>query len=461
VRVVKIFVVLTVVMVPACSVRAAEDTPFSSTLTFSEFCGKVIGYYPKLKQQNADIALAVARKLEAISGFLPRVRGEASLTKGDDPVYVFGTLLRQNSFHGDDLELSRLNTPRPRSNYGFSVTGEMPIFDALQAISRTRSASLKVEAAKYGDEFVKTEAILVAIEAYLKAVALEKVLRSAEEVASDSETDIKQAEELKEKGMILGADYYSARVMFGGVVQTRNRLAREKQAMHAVMNILMGRDPLDVFEITGDLESPSADERPIGEWFDEALRSRRDLLAAAKAVEAQDAEVRREKYTVLPRINAFGSLEEDTHSLDSNGGQNYMMGLKAQMDLYDPSYPSRVKAAEETLRKLKYDKTMLEDAIKKDLSEEFSRYNAAQDNASVLRGMYEDGAEAVKLMMPLYREGRKSIADLIEMRQAYLGAAKGYYGLLSEAEASRSRMLFLSGQLGEESAWDIAERIGE
>lgn len=439
----------------------AEEAKAPNELTFKTFYTEVLAYYPKLKKEDADVALAIARKMQAVSGFLPRVQALASVTTGDDPVYVFGTLLRQNAFHEDDFATSRLNTPRSRANYSFSLTGEMPIFDALQTISRTRTATLTAEAAKNEEKFVRTEAFLVATDIYVRTMALEKVLSLAEKVTGDSEADIKQAQDLKEKGVIFGADYFSARMMFGGVSRMRNRLFREKQSLHVLMNILMGREPLGEFELAGGLKDISDDDRPLQDWFDEAESSREDLLAADKAVKAQAAEVDREKYTILPKISAFGSIEEDTHSLDSNGGQNYIMGFKGTMDLCDPSYPARIKAAQETLRKLEYDKLMLKDAIKRDLSEEFSRYQAARDNASIVKSMFEDGTEAIKLMAPLYSEGRKSIADLLEIRSSYLNAASGYYGLLAERDTSRVRMLFLSGKLNEEEMTEASERIGE
>lgn len=457
----KITLVVAVLVLGARSSCAEEAGAPAEKITFKRFYEEVLAYYPKLKKQDADVALAIARKLQAVSGFLPRMQGTASVTTGDDPVYVFGTLLKQNSFHDDDFATSRLNTPRPRANYSFALQGEVPIFDALQTASKVRSTALLVEAAKDDDEFVRAEALLVAAEVYLRAAALEKLLLLTGEVSRDSEADIKQAEDLKDRGMILGADYYSARVVFGSVNRLKNDLAREKEAVHILMNILMGREPMGRFELAGTLKEAGELERPLETWFDEALKSRQDLSAIEKAVMAQAAEVRREKFTILPRVSAFGSVEEDTHSLDSNGGQNYMMGFKGTMDLYDPSYPSRIKAAEESLRKLEYDRTILKDSIKKDLADEFARYSSVRDNTPVVRGMYEDGGEAVKLMAPLYREGRKSIADLLEIRLAYLDAARGYYSLLADTEASLAKMYFLSGKLDEERMAETAQRIGD
>jgi hypothetical protein len=64
-------------------------------------------------------------------------------------------------------------------------------------------------------------------------------------------------------------------------------------------------------------------------------------------------------------------------------------------------------------------------------------------------------------MLPLYREGRKSIADLLQIRASYLDVAKGYYTLSTDTRASWTRLLFLSGDLDEPRMNEVVSSIGE
>ncbi|PIY82600.1 MAG: hypothetical protein COY78_05725 [Candidatus Omnitrophica bacterium CG_4_10_14_0_8_um_filter_44_12] len=440
---------------------AAEETPFSRLLTFKDFYQKVLAYYPKLKQQDVNVNLAIARKLQAVSGFLPRFQGVTSVTRGDDPVYVFGSLLRQERFTQDNFALSSLNSPRPLTNYNFSIEGQIPIFDAFQTISRIRSAKLQIDSARFDESFTKMEAFLVASEAYLRAVAIEKLLATVTEVSKASEEDIKQAEDLKEKGLILGADFFAAKVMAGKISQLENQLTQEKQAAHILLNILMGEDPFRIFEINGKLAETPQETKTLESWFADAYKSRPDLASLDKTIQAQTIEVSREKSTALPRVDGFGAGSVDTHKLSSDGGQNYIVGVKATVDLFDPSYSSRVRGQKETLKKLESDKTILKDTIAKDLANEYAHYQTVQDNLPVTQKMLEDAKQAVDLMLPLYREGRKSIVDLLQIRASYLDVAKGYYTLATDTKASRTRLLFLSGELDEPRMNELACSIGE
>lgn len=440
---------------------AADEISPLKPLTFKEFYQKVVAYYPKLKQQDASVNLAIARKLQAVSGFLPRIQGVTSVTRGDDPVFVFGSLLHEGAFTSDNFDLDRLNTPRPHTTYNASLVAQMPIFDAFQTISNVRSARLQIDSARFDESFAKMEAFLVAAEAYLRAVAVDKLLTTVNEVSDASAGDIKQAEDLKDKGLILGADFYSAKVMHGNITQLKNQLMQEKLAAHILLNILMGQDPLKPFEIQDNLAESRQDPKQLQSLLEQAYKFRPDLAAIDKTIQAQGMEVSREKSTFLPRLDAFGEVRDDTHNFKSSGGQNYIVGLKAHMDLFDPSYSSRVRISKETLKKLESDKIILKDQITRDLANEYAHYQTVQDNLPVTQKMLDDAKQAVDLTLPLYREGRKSIADLLQIRTSYLNVAKGYYALATDTKASWTRLLFLSGQLDEPRMNEVVKSIGE
>ncbi len=438
---------------------AETGQPVREPLTFKNFYRKVLAYYPKLKQQNANVNLAIANKLTAVSGYLPRLQGVTSLTNGNDPVYVFGSLLRENRFTADNFALSSLNTPDPHTTYNASILGQFPIFDAFQTINRVRSAKLKVDSARDEESFTKMEALLVSVEAYLRAIAIDKLLANVEEVSQASEGDIKQAQDLKTKGLILGADFYAAKVMYGNINQLKNQLIQEKQAAHILLNILMGEEPLNPITIQGSLAEDVKDTQELKNWLEAAYKSRPDFAALGKTIKAQEFEVSREKATILPRVDSFGEARQDANSFRFDGGESYIVGLKAQMDLFDPAYSSRVKASKETLKKLQYDNVILKDRITKDLTDEYAHYEASWDNFPVISAMLDDAKQAMELTLPLYHEGRKSIADLLQIRDSYLNVVRQYYTLTIDTRTSWTRLLYLSGQLDETKLAEIEKRL--
>lgn len=478
----------------AKSLAAGEAFAEDHVVTFTEFYTKVLRYYPRLRQESTKVEMAIARKMQAAAGFWPRLSGAVTITSGDDPVYVFGTLLRQEAFTQANFALDSLNSPRHQENYNFSLQAEMPLFDAFQTIWRVKSGNLRLKAAYETESFTRMEAFLVAADAYLRALTVEELITRTAEVLNDSEEDLKQAADLKEKGVILGADFFAAKVRQGSFRKAYNELIRQHQASLILLNILMGEDPFQPITIQGHLDQQhepraqakprpegdlardsghgqvaldrtsfdvsSTEDKSLAQWLSTAFTSRPDLIALEKEHQVQEMEVKREKASFLPRLSLFGTAQEDRHDLGDSGGKNFLVGIKGEVDFFDPTYKGRVHESQAFLRKAERDREILRDTIANDLTQEYSRRQTSADNFTFNRQLVADAREAVNLTRPLYREGRKSIVDLMAVREAYLNVAVDHCRLELELKSSALRLLFLSGQLDEAALQKLAQEIG-
>lgn len=438
----------------------AQTKEQPSQIDFNEFCGRVIEYYPKLKARNADVEVAIAKKMQAAAGFFPRIQATAVYTDSDDPVYVFGTLLKQGSFSQSHFAIDSLNNPRARSNFNFAIKAQIPLFDAFQTILRVKSAKLGLNAAKDMEAFTKQEAILIAQDAFVHALVLEKLYFVINEVVDASQLDIKKAQDLKEKGMVLGADFYTAKVMHGNFLRIRNELTRQKRAMAMLLNILMGADPGKEITLKGELKSLQLAPVQTQALIDDAYKNRLDYASLSTQLQAQEIDTKREKATALPTVSAFGGLEDNRHTIRNDGGNSFMAGIKGEVPLFDPTYPGRIKEARAQTKKIEALKLSLRDSIASDISREHAHFTALNDNIGVSSEMAGDAQEALTLTIPLYNEGRKSIADLLEIRNSYLHAYENYYNTLSSLQMSHTRLLFLSGKLNEAQIAEIIKQIG-
>ncbi len=96
---------------------------------------------PLRKAALADTKAASAGIQEARSFLMPRVTFSETATRGDDPVYVFGSKLRQQRFTMNDLTLNQLNTPLPYGNFSTRFGGTWNLFDSFaswHAVSRAK-----------------------------------------------------------------------------------------------------------------------------------------------------------------------------------------------------------------------------------------------------------------------------------------------------------------------------------
>src|SRR5450631_107635 len=96
---------------------------------------------PLRKAALADTKAASAGVQEARSFLMPRINFSETATRGDDPVYVFGSKLRQQRFTMNDLTLNQLNTPLPYGNFSTRFGGTWNLFDSFaswHAVSRAK-----------------------------------------------------------------------------------------------------------------------------------------------------------------------------------------------------------------------------------------------------------------------------------------------------------------------------------
>ena len=133
----KLVIVLLVLGV-SVSVRAQQS------ITLSDAVRIALEKNPIRKAAIAETLIARSGIKAARSGLLPKIMFSESATRSNDPVYVFGTRLRQQKFTAADFALNSLNTPTPIGNFTSKFSGQWRVFDSLQNV-RAVDRALKLD----------------------------------------------------------------------------------------------------------------------------------------------------------------------------------------------------------------------------------------------------------------------------------------------------------------------------
>ncbi len=86
---------------------------------------------PLRKAAIADIKVASADVREARSFLMPHLSFSETATRGNDPVYVFGSKLRQQRFTTADFALNQLISPPPFGNFTTRFGGTWNLFNSF------------------------------------------------------------------------------------------------------------------------------------------------------------------------------------------------------------------------------------------------------------------------------------------------------------------------------------------
>ena len=104
---------------------AAAQTPLSLT----DAIARARAHNPDAGSSAAAEREAAERVTQARAGYWPRVDVAESWQRGNQPVFVFSSLLSQRQFTAADFALGALNHPDAVDNFRSAVTVEQPLFD--------------------------------------------------------------------------------------------------------------------------------------------------------------------------------------------------------------------------------------------------------------------------------------------------------------------------------------------
>src|SRR3954471_6324390 len=98
--------------------------PAQETLTLRQAVDLALRSNPLIAAAYAEEKEAEARIHQARSGYLPRLQFSESLERGNNPVFVFSSLLTQHRFSEGNFALNSLNRPDAMNNYQSQLTVE-------------------------------------------------------------------------------------------------------------------------------------------------------------------------------------------------------------------------------------------------------------------------------------------------------------------------------------------------
>jgi len=228
----------------------------SSPLTLHDAVGIALEKNPLRKAALADTRVASADTQTARSFLLPHLSFTETATRGNDPVYVFGSRLRQEHFSQADFALNRLNSPLPFENFATRFGGAWNLFDSFASWRGLTRARLMDQAAKHQLDRTEQQVVFQVIESYDEVLLAAKQLDVAEYATRIAQSIVERSQVRFESGVVVESDLLTAKV----------RLAsRQQEAIHARNNLALARAQLNTsmgvpiessFDLTQTLSEP-------------------------------------------------------------------------------------------------------------------------------------------------------------------------------------------------------------
>lgn len=423
-------------------------TAAAEPVALGEAVQRALSREPALRQAQEQLNAAEAGLAEAKLSRLPRLSAQTTVTRGDDPVYAFGTLLEQRSFTAKDFNVDTLNSPGYRTNIKTSLQLGVPLFTGFELTHGQELSRLQTEAASAGREQAAQGIRYQVLETYLRVLLNKAAAEEASIRIASATAELDEARRLKARGLVLGSDFYAAQAVLAGLKAAKIRAESGLTEAQGALAVLTGPG-----EAAGTLEDAAYAAAPA------AVGGRPDLQQAAAAESAAAVMSRREAMSLLPRVSAFAAVETDTSDFGSNPA-NRLVGLRAELPFGDATYLRRRARADAAQRSARAGREAAEEAARLEADRRLSRLQGALAALPVLREAVEQADKSLELFRPLYREGRQSIFDVLRAEDALLKTREGYLETLYQAHAGYAGLRLAEGRLDAAAVAEMEKRLG-
>lgn len=437
------------IMLPARAVAQSSPAP----LTLHDAVNIALEKNPLRKAALADTRAASAGVREAQSILRPHVTFSQQMTRGNDPVYVFGSKLLQQRFATGDFALSKLNTPSPYGNFKTRFGGTWNLFDSFASwreVNRAREMSIAVN---HQLERTDQEILFRVVQSYYGVLLATKQLGVAEQSEKTAKSVMDRSQVRYDAGLAVESDLLSAKVRLASREQDLIRARNNLELARAQLNTAMGISLDTPYQPADELTERKLTVNSLPDLEQKAITTRPDLKRIEAQQSAQELSVAIAKSSFGPRLNAFAGWEIDNPTfLAGGGGNNWLGGIELQIDLFQGGAKraalSRERANAEKIAALKQ---AASDAVRLEVRQAYYDQDASWQQVEVARTAIAQAHESLRIDQDRYDAGLLAITDLLGAEEAARRAQADYWQAMYQYHISQASLELAGGTLNLQS----------
>jgi outer membrane protein len=435
------------------AVGVAQQEAPPPSLTLQQAVTIALEKNPLRKAAIAETKAASAEVGQARSALMPHLTFSETATRGDDPVYIFGSKLRQQRFTTADFALNQLNTPPPMGNFATRFGGTWNLFDSFASWHQIRRAKLMTQVSTEQLDRTDQEIVFRVVRAYYQELLAVRELQVAEQSDKTARSILDQSQVRFDSGLVVESDLLTAKVRMAERQEEIIRAQNNLEMARAQLNTEMGVSVDSSFQPSEKLAERSLPTPLLAELEKQALTNRPDLKGVASEEAAQRLSVAIAKSSLGPRVNAFADWEMDNPTLAAGGGgNNWLGGIEVQFDLFQGGAKraelSRQRALEEKVTALKQAAT---DGVRLEVRRAYYEVDTSRQQIEVARAAIAQAQESLRINQDRYDSGLTTITDLLGAEEAVRRSQTDYWDAVYLYQTSYAGLELASGTLNAQS----------
>jgi len=407
---------------------SAAQTP----LTVDEAVGRAARNNPGVRAARASEVEATSRVDQARSVFFPRVDVTESWQRGNQPVFVFGSLLGQRHFGPANFDITALNHPDALTNIRTAFNAEQVVFDAGRMNAGMRIATLGAQAAALGSRDAVQAMRVAATRAYGEVLMAQAQHRVAESAIAGAQEDVARAEHRRDAGLATEADVLAIRVYFAQMRQRAISAASAETIARAQLNEVMG-EPIDsIFRLQEPVPSPDSARLATPSDDSEIVKSRIDVAHAAIRTQLASAQVSAARSAWLPQVFLQGAYEFNGGSFASHVS-SWTIGAAVRWNLFSGlADAAKLREARAALDRARAERDQTEAHARVEWRSAVARLDESRARGDVARTARAQARESQRIIRDRYDAGLISVNDVLRAATAVLDSDLQYTSAVVE-----------------------------
>ena len=423
-------------------------------LTLRQAIQQALGQNPEVQAASAGSVEAKTNASLARTQLLPQINFTEDMSRGNDPVYVFGSKLRQQRFMTADFDINALNRPTPVANFTSRFSGSWMAFDSFKTQKAIHSADLMGKSAESSAKAVNQKVVLDVVQAYQSVLYGERQVDIAQHELDTAQALLESVEDHVKAGLAVESDRMSAQVNLADRKQALIASQGELALAWAQLRVAVGNPNL----LETKLQPIEARDFPQGSLEQEigvAVKMRSDLQALGEAQSAQASAVSAAKWSFGPRVSAYGIAEQDRSTFAGRAGNNWVAGVQISIDVMP--FSKRAQLAHENAVKAKVDAQVAtyQQQVRLQVSQAHIQRQTAQLSLETARASIDQAAESLRILRNRYGAGLATMTDLLRAEDAERQSQTNYWHAVYGNAMAYAQLLFATGSLTPDAAEEL------
>lgn len=411
--------------------------------------------------ENPEVKIAAAGSLEAKTNaslartqLVPQINFTEDISRGNDPVYVFGSKLRQQRFTMADFDLNSLNRPTPTGNFATRFSGSWMAFDSFKTQKTIHSADLMRQSADSSAQAVNQKVVLDVVQAYQSVLYAERGINIAQHELETAEALLRSVEDHVNAGLAVESDRMSAQVNVADRKQALIAAQGELEMAWAQLRVATGAPGLQESKLQA-IEPHEFPQLPLEQEIETATKMRADLRSLTEAQSAQATAVSAARWSYGPHVSAYGNLEQDRSTFAGSGGNNWVAGAQISIDVLP--FGKRAQLAHEKAVKSRVDAQLAayQQQIRLQVSQAHIQRQTAQLSLETARAAIDQANESLRILRNRYGAGLATMTDLLRAEDAERQSQTNYWHAVYGNAMAYAQLLFATGTLTPDAAEEL------